>query len=492
MSTPALAHQQSIWVNVRAQPVSVTFENISYSVKGKKDQPDKQLLHNITGALKPGRLTAIMGASGAGKTTFMNVLSGRITAHRGVTLSADIKVNGEPAKNMQRIAGYVLQDDIMLPSLTPREHITFAAKMQLPTDISAQDRETKIAATLRALRLEGCADTQVGEPGVKRGVSGGERKRTSIGIELVSDPKILFLDEPTTGLDSDTAASLMETLQSLAHEAGRTVACTIHQPSSEIFRMFDDIILLASGKLAYYGPANRVVEHFASLGRHCPPATNPCDFLLTELHHAQLADKEPAAELGRLNTTLLEEAYLRSPIRRAALEPVQVRFVCLSARVLTRPCQNLTHVDKEPNTPGPLKHFVYLTQRAFKSFSRNKDATIVKGVQYVFVSLFSGLLFRALGLDAPGVQGRVGTLFSFLMFWSFMPANGVILMCMHPAPSILWAHPVLLQSPLSDPSSFVNTTRRCTIRSSTSSPRTLSSFRYSSSSRSLVPASRIS
>lgn len=162
--------------------------------------------------------------------------------------------------------------------MTVRECLEFAAKLKLPGTLPM--KIARVNKLIHDLKLTKCANTRIGGPLVK-GVSGGERKRTSIGVELITDPSLIFLDEPTTGLDSFTATNVMEILGDLARKDGRTVVSTIHQPNSDIFEMFDRLLLLARGKIIYFNEARLSVDYFASLGEACPDLSNPADFFMT-------------------------------------------------------------------------------------------------------------------------------------------------------------------------------------------------------------------
>jgi len=181
--------------------------------------------------------TAILGPSGSGKTTLLNFLSGRLYS-KNLKITGSVQINGKEIVRIdkyQHLIAYVMQDDVLLAMLTPYEAIKFAADMRL--SIPEAERESRTRELLKVLGIEKCSNTRVGNALI-RGVSGGERKRTSIGVELITNPSLIYLDEPTTGLDSTTALRIVQLLASLA-KTGRTVVSTIHQPSSEIFSSFD-------------------------------------------------------------------------------------------------------------------------------------------------------------------------------------------------------------------------------------------------------------
>ena len=180
-------------------------------------------------------------------------------------------------KGFSALSAYVQQDDILFQTMTVRECLEFAAKLKLKGTLA--QKMNRVDEIIKELRLNKCQNTKIGGPLIK-GVSGGERKRTSIGVELITDPQLIFLDEPTTGLDSFTATSVIETLRDLSL-AGRTVISTIHQPNSDIFEMFDRLMLMAMGKIIYFNEARLSVDYFASIGFKCPELSNPADYFMS-------------------------------------------------------------------------------------------------------------------------------------------------------------------------------------------------------------------
>lgn len=182
--------------------------------------------------------------------------------------------NLEPA-----LLGYVLQHDHLLPNLTARETLTFAGLMKLPQTLQKHEKLEIVQNIIMELGLRDCADTRIGGDGRHPSISGGERRRVSIGIQLLLDPSILFLDEPTTGLDSFTANKLMVTLSNIAHRSFRTVICTVHQPRSDIFQLFDYVMLLSKGQVVYYGQSGKtILDYFDRIGFPCPVDMNPADY----------------------------------------------------------------------------------------------------------------------------------------------------------------------------------------------------------------------
>ena len=221
-------------------------------------------------------MLAMLMPSGSGKTTLLTALGGRL----GGDLSGTITFNGHPLSNaMKRITGFVTQDDVLHPHLTVTETLVYTALLRLPDTLTKADKVQHAEAVIAQLGLARCRNSIIGGPFV-RGVSGGERKRVSIGQEMLTNPSLLFLDEPTSGLDSTTAQRIVSTLWELANEGGRTVVMTIHQPSSRLFYLFNKVLLLSNGDPLYFGKGADVLDYFSSVGFAPGVAMNPADFLL--------------------------------------------------------------------------------------------------------------------------------------------------------------------------------------------------------------------
>ncbi|KAG2431027.1 hypothetical protein HYH02_013459 [Chlamydomonas schloesseri] len=246
-------------------------------VEAPKAPPPKerQVLFNISGEVTPGEVLALMGPSGGGKTSLLTLLGGRSTARLGGTISFN---GAKMTKATKRKMGYVSQDDLLYAELTVYETLYFAALLRLPRSWSRADKLSRVEMVVEGLGLDRCRDTIIGSH-MMRGVSGGERKRVSIGHELLINPSMLLLDEPTSGLDSTTALRLMHTLRTLA-SGGRTIITSIHQPSSRLYRQMDKLMLLSEGRCMYYGDAQGVATWFKLLGQPCPFGTNIADHIL--------------------------------------------------------------------------------------------------------------------------------------------------------------------------------------------------------------------
>ncbi|KAK8014377.1 hypothetical protein PG990_007673 [Apiospora arundinis] len=248
---------------------------LSFSYSGLQFHPrsaPKPILQDVTGSIERGTLTAVMGGSGAGKSTFVRLLMGKITNTGGAVM-----VNNSPGKikRYKKLIGYVPQDDIVLPELTVYENILHSAQIRLPRTWTANEIENHVNSVVECLELSHVRDSLVGSVG-KPVISGGQRKRVSIGMELAAAPMSIFLDEPTSGLDATSAVSMMRTLQAIAR-LGLSIIVIIHQPRMEIFEMLDSLILLGNGQLLYEGSERGVQPYFENLGFHFPEHGNAGD-----------------------------------------------------------------------------------------------------------------------------------------------------------------------------------------------------------------------
>ncbi|XP_059300431.1 ABC transporter G family member 28-like [Lycium ferocissimum] len=256
-------------------PIEIHFKDLTLTLKGK----NKHLLRCVTGTLSPGRVSAVMGPSGAGKTTFLSALTGKAAA--GCTTTGSILINGksDSIQSYKKVIGFVPQDDIVHGNLTVEENLWFSARCRLAADLAKPEKVLVVERVIESLGLQQVRDSLVGTV-EKRGISGGQRKRVNVGLEMVIEPSLLILDEPTSGLDSTSSQLLLRALRREALE-GVNICMVLHQPSYTLFRMFDDFILLAKGGLtAYHGPVSKVEEYFSGLGINVPDRVNPPDHFI--------------------------------------------------------------------------------------------------------------------------------------------------------------------------------------------------------------------
>ncbi|VEU21553.1 DEKNAAC102250 [Brettanomyces naardenensis] len=257
-------------------PATFAFDKVSYSIN------EKPILSNSFGLVKPGEILAIMGSSGAGKTTLLDILAGK---NKGGKKSGYFFVNGErivsgdDLKHFQRACGFVDQEDYLIPTLTVYETVLNSALLRLPRSMSTEAKTAKVMQILSELRILHIKDKLIGSD-FERGISGGEKRRVAIACELVTSPSILFLDEPTTGLDGFNAFRVVESLVRLAKDFNRTIIFSIHQPRSNIVALFDKLLLLSDGEVVYSGLMDQCSQFFADRGYQCPSGYNIADYLI--------------------------------------------------------------------------------------------------------------------------------------------------------------------------------------------------------------------
>ncbi|KAH7324462.1 ABC-2 type transporter-domain-containing protein [Stachybotrys elegans] len=394
------------------------WENLSYEVKVKNGT--KKILSNINGWVKPGTMTALMGVTGAGKTTLLDVLANRASFG---TASGGIYVDGSPRDlSFQRKIGYVQQEDIHLPTATVREALEFSALLRQPGPGSRAEKLDYVNNVIRMLDMDLYAEAVVGTPG--NGLNIEQRKRLSIGVELVAKPELLlFLDEPTSGLDSQTAWSICVLLRRLA-DHGQAILCTIHQPSSQLFQMFDRLLLLTNkGETAYFGDigpdASTLVGYFENRGAtKCPPGANPAEWILNVVTRSNTNDgpqEETSAEsVSVAQSQETERSYWGSQWEKSKQHEEAKASIM----------QHVKAVRPEPaNTPGVeqsegefsasyAQQMSVVTRRLFKDYWRDPSYLYSKLGLCAGVCFLNGLSFYDTDLD---IQGFTNFLFSIFL-----------------------------------------------------------------------------
>ena len=258
-----------------------------------------RILNEVSGTIVGGTVTAIMGASGSGKTTLLQILACQRQQTHGNVLLNGMRLEADS----KRYIGMVPQDDTLLATSTVKEAIEFSAAIRLPPRYSAAERAQIVTQLIADLGLEKVRNSRIGDSRRRNGISGGEQKRCSIAIELAHRPQVLLLDEPTSGLDSSAAHQLMKLLQTLAHTSGVAVACTIHQPSSRDFSLFDKLLVLSCGRTVYYGETEAALEHFTTLGHPCPTYTNPAEHILDLSTGMEIGEDRRGRLVNKFSTT---------------------------------------------------------------------------------------------------------------------------------------------------------------------------------------------
>ena len=325
-------------------------------------------------------------------------MSGREIS-KNLNKTGKITVNGsdkDKLANFSAFSAYVQQDDILFQTMTVRECLEFAARLKLSGDEA--EKVTRVNYIIATLKLTKCQNTRIGGPLVK-GVSGGERKRTSIGVELITDPSLIFLDEPTTGLDSFTATSVMETLGDLARYQKRTVISTIHQPNSDIYEMFDNLMLLARGRILYFNLAKHAVNYFGSIGFKCPELSNPADFFMSMMSKESIEfEKEDESGSANVDGEYIEQEYMKL-IKFFDDQYKESELRC-KHDVKHEECRAIS-ADFATNTAPWCYQFNLLARRNFLNLVRLPQTSYVKLVTTLVTALFAALLFWQAGAYIP-------------------------------------------------------------------------------------------
>uniref|UniRef100_A0A8K9XYS9 ATP binding cassette subfamily G member 2 (JR blood group) n=1 Tax=Oncorhynchus mykiss TaxID=8022 RepID=A0A8K9XYS9_ONCMY len=403
---------------------TVSFHSIQYKVKlktgplCKRKNTAREILVDLNGIMRPG-LNAILGPTGSGKSSFLDVLAARKDPSG---LSGEVLIDGAPQPpNFKCLSGYVVQDDVVMGTLTVRENLRFSAALRLPRSVPQKEKDARVNDLITELGLTKVADAKVGTQMI-RGISGGERKRTNIGMELIIDPSVLFLDEPTTGLDASTANSVLLLLKRMANQ-GRTIIMSIHQPRYSIYRLFDSLTLLVSGKQVYHGPAQNALDYFADIGYACEAHNNPADFFLDVIN-----GDSTATAMNKIQG----EVQVSQDLKDIDFEELSGSRQTIEERLVEeyRNCSNFrdTQVELERITQGkqyttkPTSRTItynssFFTQlhwvlgRTFRNLALNPQTSVAQLGITIFLALIVGAIFFGVKDNQSGIQNRIGALF---------------------------------------------------------------------------------
>ncbi|KAM9804396.1 ATP-binding cassette sub-family G member 8 [Neosynchiropus ocellatus] len=391
---------------------------------------DKQMaINKLSLRVRSGQMLAIIGSSGCGKTSLLDIITCRNEGGR--MKSGDILINGKPntPQLVTKSIAHVRQDDRLLPHLTVRETLSFVAKLRLPTHYTQAQRDQRVDDVIAELRLRQCAQTRVGNDYV-RGVSGGERRRVSIAVQLLWNPGILILDEPTSGLDSFTAHNLVITLSRLAR-GNRLVLLSVHQPRSDIFQLFDLVVLMSSGSAVYCGAARDMVPYFTGLGYPCPRYCNPSDFYVDLISVDRRSPEQEAECLERAR--VLAEQFtekVRDTDDHMWKPSGGNMLTSTDSSPQADTPENVVTISREKDKlPGKLRQFAILIRRHMYNDYRDLVTILVHGLEALLMSLLVGCLYYGAGDAALSIQDTVALLYMIGALTPFAVVLDVIAKC---------------------------------------------------------------
>jgi len=410
-----------------SQQFHLTFKNIYYKIETKDDKKkkgEKIILNNITGTTASRELYAIMGPSGCGKSSLLNFLNDRIDFKAGSEHRGEVFINRENMRSrefkMTDYSSYVMQDDVLFDILTPKETFMFVCKLK-ETDPEPV-LEKKVEKLLDDLQLKKCQDTYIGNQRQK-GISGGERKRTSIGVEILSNPSILFLDEPTSGLDSQTSYTIINFLGNIARNENKAVIFTIHQPSSNIFSLFNTLLLMNQGHMVYQGEPLGVIKYFNNnIKMNLEGKANPADAFMHRIEEfnyilasEEKKKKEQGGETNRIldkdaeNQHHFENDQLYSPYQAICGKEIEDKIKSIESDSTL--ANNIP--EKNLHGSGFCKGFAALAKRSLLNLKRNPLTLRLRLVMVLIFSFIACSIFWNMQYDQKGVQNRAGFLFFF-------------------------------------------------------------------------------
>jgi len=399
---------------MKVKPIYLAWKGVSFTVG------EKHILNNLTGAVDPGEICAVMGPSGSGKTTLMDFIASRLDDRTGRTLSGEVRLNGKVSKtadNFGKFGAYVPQDEALVGVLTVRETLNFSARLTVGGKSSDQLRAICDELIIQ-MGLSVAADTIVGTV-FQKGLSGGQKRRLSVAVELIRSPSLLILDEPTSGLDAASAFAEIQHLKHLA-KSGHTIVFSIHQPSSEIWNLFDKVSFMSRGEPVYFGAAGEIfLEYFKNIGHPVPTHTNPADHAVA-LINADFPgndEKEVKKLVEKFRSHETKERENEADRKTSHNENSVVKF--------TRP-----------------NFFV----RLFTLMHRNSLETIrdpgilgVRLAMYTMLALVIGLMYLNLGddKDFESINSRISCLFYVAAFMVFMSVAAL--------PFFIWQRAVFIK-----------------------------------------------
>nr|GEW90501.1 ABC transporter G family member 5 [Tanacetum cinerariifolium] len=368
----------------------------------------RRVLRDISCHAKPWEVLAIVGPSGAGKSSLLEVLAGKITPQTG-----SIYVNQKPVdkSRFKKSSGYVTQKDTLFPLLTVEETLAFTAKLRL--SIPQPELSSRVKLLIQELGLTHVAKTRVGDDKV-RGISGGERRRVSIGVAVVHDPEVVILDEPTSGLDSNCAFQIIDMVKTMAETRGKTVVLSIHQPGFRIIKLFNSILLLANGAVLHQGSVDELNLSLRLIGLERPLHVNIVEFAIDSIESIQQQKNQKSSISVEENITTLTNKVTQG---RFTLQQLfqQSKVVDIDHDHEEQEQEQVQEtMIRDGFANSRFKETVILTHRFWKNISRTKELFACRTLQMLIAGLILGSIFYNLDMDLLGAEERVG-LFAFIL-----------------------------------------------------------------------------
>lgn len=382
---------------------------------------ERTILHGITGMVSPGEILAILGPSGSGKSTLLSALAGRLQAAGHGFTGTILCNNKKRSKQISKRIGFVTQEDVLYPHLTVRETLIFCSLLRLPRTLLKKEKISVAESVISELGLSKCENTIIGN-GFIRGISGGERKRVSIGHEMLINPSLLILDEPTSGLDSTAAHRLVSTLESLAQK-GKTIVTSIHQPSSRVYQMFDSVLVLSEGRCLYFGKGNEAMSYLESVGLKPSFPMNPADFLLDLANGVCQVDGLSEREKPKVKQTLVASYnnLLAPKVKAICMDSSSTNSIQLnqhhSSTLEQRSSENRISLSTW------LNQFSILFRRSLNE-RKHESFNTLRVFQVIAAAILAGLMWWH--SDFRDIQDRLGLLYFISIFWGVFPSFNAV------------------------------------------------------------------
>ncbi|OJD11492.1 hypothetical protein AJ78_07746 [Emergomyces pasteurianus Ep9510] len=386
---------------------SFAWKGVSVTVKDHETKKPKTILENASGHVNPGELMVLMGPSGSGKTTLLNVLAHRDSA-AGAEIEGDILVNGQKIglETFRHISSYVEQEDVLVGALTVEETLYFGAQLSLPRSIPKNERLERISTLLHAFGIQNQAKTLIGTP-IRKGISGGQKRRVSVASQLITCPKILFLDEPTSGLDSTASFEVMSFVKKLAKRNKIIVIASIHQPSTATFETFDKLMILSAGRTCYFGPSSEMKAYLDKTGYPMPLQMNPAEFVLDLVNTDFASDQESASvQLTRILTNWGNSEDASD----VDIEIQKIANIAEKHEIHSGSLQGA----------GAVATVLTLLHRSFIKSYRDVIAYGVRMIMYLGLAIMVGTVWLRLGSGQENIQPFINAIFFSSAFMSFM------------------------------------------------------------------------